>query len=95
MPETTTTAARWEQYSEAGRALLSQGDHARAIEAFAAAARAAERDFGADSLQAASALSSLGQIHYQFRKLQTRTPKVANPSERRVLTEDKSLGVRR
>src|SRR5919107_2424840 len=68
MADTTSTAARWEQYSEAGRALLAKGDHARALEAFAAAARAAERDSGADSLQVASALSALGQIHYQLRQ---------------------------
>jgi tetratricopeptide (TPR) repeat protein len=63
-PETDGEAMTWEQYHEAGRRRFAEGDAAGAEEAFRGAVAEAERS-GAEPLQLASSLSSLGQLKYQ------------------------------
>src|SRR5919107_1581697 len=82
MADTSSSAARWEQYSEAGRALLSKGDHGRALEAFAAPAadhfaRALvirDRMLGADHVGVAQSINNLAAVHVAANDLERAEP---------------------
>ena len=65
---TDTATARWEQYNEAGRRSLGQGQLAEAEEYFQAAIREAEV-LGAESPQLAASLNALGQLRLQAKDL--------------------------
>lgn len=66
MPD--TIEARWEQQNEAGRQSFTDGDFARAEQAFLAAIREATQ-LGADNVRLASSLSNLGQLKYKQKDL--------------------------
>ena len=65
---TDTIEARWEQQNEAGRQSFTDGDFARAEQAFLAAIREATQ-LGADNVRLASSLSNLGQLKYKQKDL--------------------------
>lgn len=63
---TETSETRWARLDDAGRKFFTQGDLARAEEAFQAAIRAATGP-DADVLQLATSLGNLGQLRYRQR----------------------------
>lgn len=63
---TDTIEMRWSRHNEAGRSYFSQGDLARAEQAFVAAIREA-KSMGGDGLHLATSLGNLGQLRYRRR----------------------------